>query len=142
MTNTDFIPVTIYTNNVFSAETEEVLKTKAFVFLAVAVMMFVCTGLAWACTPARDVPDLVATKDRKGLSPMDIVAVLTKVVQEKSKVIEEQQQSLEEQKQTIEAQQKVFETFKTEMTEQLAQIQAEVQRLKNKDMTARVVEQE
>ena len=31
---------------------------------------------------AEDVPDLVATKDRKGLSPMDIVAVLTKVVQE------------------------------------------------------------
>ena len=31
---------------------------------------------------AEEVPDLVATKDRKGLSPMDIVAVLTKVVQE------------------------------------------------------------
>ena len=31
---------------------------------------------------AEDVPDLIATKDRKGLSPMDIVAVLTKVVQE------------------------------------------------------------
>jgi hypothetical protein len=30
---------------------------------------------------AEDVPDLVATKDRKGMSPMDIVAVLTKVVQ-------------------------------------------------------------
>ena len=30
---------------------------------------------------AEDVPDLVATKDRKGISPMDIVAVLTKVVQ-------------------------------------------------------------
>ena len=28
---------------------------------------------------AEEVPDLVATKDRKGLSPMDIVAVLTKV---------------------------------------------------------------
>ncbi len=30
---------------------------------------------------AEDVPDLVSTRDRKGLSPMDIVAVLTKVVQ-------------------------------------------------------------
>jgi hypothetical protein len=30
---------------------------------------------------AEDVPELVATRDRKGLSPMDIVAVLTKVVQ-------------------------------------------------------------
>ena len=37
---------------------------------------------------AEDVPALVATKDRKGLSPMDIVAVLTKVVQEQSKTIE------------------------------------------------------
>ena len=34
---------------------------------------------------AEDVPDLVATKDRKGLSPMDIVAVLTKVVQKQQK---------------------------------------------------------
>jgi len=31
---------------------------------------------------AEDVPDLVAAADRKGLSPMDITAVLTKVVQE------------------------------------------------------------
>jgi hypothetical protein len=43
---------------------------------------------------AEDVPDLVATKDRKGLSPMDIVAVLTKVVQQQQKVIEDQQKSL------------------------------------------------
>jgi hypothetical protein len=34
---------------------------------------------------AEDVPDLVASKDRKGLSPMDIVAVLTKVVQRQQK---------------------------------------------------------
>ncbi len=39
---------------------------------------------------AEDVPDLVATKDRKGLSPMDIVAVLTKVVQEQKNTISEQ----------------------------------------------------
>ncbi|MBC8181715.1 tail fiber domain-containing protein [candidate division KSB1 bacterium] len=38
---------------------------------------------------AEDVPDLVANKDRKGLSSMDIVAVLTKVVQEQQKRIEE-----------------------------------------------------
>jgi len=37
---------------------------------------------------AEDVPDLVASKDRKSLSPMDVVAVLTKVVQEQNKVIE------------------------------------------------------
>jgi hypothetical protein len=38
---------------------------------------------------AEDVPDLVASKDRKGLSPMDIVAVLTRVVQEQQKKISE-----------------------------------------------------
>ncbi len=37
---------------------------------------------------AEDVPDLVATPDRKGLSSMDIVAVLTKVVQEQQDTIE------------------------------------------------------
>lgn len=36
---------------------------------------------------AEDVPDLVASKDRKGLSPMDIIAVLTKVLQEQQKKI-------------------------------------------------------
>jgi len=36
---------------------------------------------------AEDVPDLVATNDRKGLSPMDMVAMLTKVVQEQQKAI-------------------------------------------------------
>ena len=29
---------------------------------------------------AEDVPELVATKDRKGMSPMDVVAVLTSVL--------------------------------------------------------------
>jgi hypothetical protein len=38
---------------------------------------------------AEDVPDLVATPDRKALSPMDIVALLTKVVQEQQKTIAE-----------------------------------------------------
>ena len=38
---------------------------------------------------AEDVPELVATDDRKTLSPMDVVAVLTKVVQEQQKTIDE-----------------------------------------------------
>lgn len=38
---------------------------------------------------AEDVPELVATADRKGLSPMDIVAVLTKVVQDQQAKIDE-----------------------------------------------------
>ena len=50
---------------------------------------------------AEDVPDLVATKDRKGLSPMDIVAVLTKVVQEQQKTIEDQKRIAKEQQRSI-----------------------------------------
>lgn len=37
---------------------------------------------------AEDVPELVATNDHQHLSPMDVVAVLTKVVQEQQKTIE------------------------------------------------------
>jgi hypothetical protein len=43
---------------------------------------------------AEDVPNIIATKDRKGLSPMDIVAVLTKVVQDQQKIIQEQQKTI------------------------------------------------
>lgn len=45
---------------------------------------------------AEDVPELVAKKDRKGLSPMDIVAVLTKVVQEQQKTIKQLQKDIKE----------------------------------------------
>jgi hypothetical protein len=45
---------------------------------------------------AEDVPDLVATTDRKGLSSMDVVAVLTKVLQEQQRTIEELQARLEQ----------------------------------------------
>jgi len=44
---------------------------------------------------AEDVPDLVATKDRKGLSPMDFAALLTKVVQEQQKTITELKKRIE-----------------------------------------------
>ncbi|MFA5032996.1 MAG: tail fiber domain-containing protein [bacterium] len=50
---------------------------------------------------AEDVPDLVATKDRKGLSPMDIVAALTKVVQEQQKNIQQQQKQINALKEKI-----------------------------------------
>ena len=36
---------------------------------------------------SEDCPEIVAAKDRKGLNPMDIVAVLTKVVQEQQGII-------------------------------------------------------
>jgi hypothetical protein len=51
---------------------------------------------------AEDVPALVATPDRKGLSSMDIVAVLTEVVRQQQQTIEElrsRMQSLERKEQ-------------------------------------------
>jgi hypothetical protein len=56
---------------------------------------------------AEDVPDMVASRDRKGVSPMDVVAVLTKVVKE--------------QKQTLDA-----------LEATVARLEAEVSKLKNK----------
>ncbi|MCU1347477.1 MAG: Chaperone of endosialidase, partial [Acidobacteria bacterium] len=45
---------------------------------------------------AEDVPDLVATQDRKGLSSMDVVAVLAKVVKDQQKTIDTLSQRLEQ----------------------------------------------
>lgn len=44
---------------------------------------------------AEDVPDLVATQSRKTTSPMDVVAVLTKVVQEQQVTISELKEKIE-----------------------------------------------
>jgi hypothetical protein len=44
---------------------------------------------------AEDVPELVATNDRKSLAPMDITAVLTKVVQDQEARIERQEQFID-----------------------------------------------
>jgi hypothetical protein len=61
---------------------------------------------------AEDVPDLVATQDRKGLSSMDVVAVLTKVVQEQQATLEAQHEMLEEQRALIEDLRRHVETAK------------------------------
>jgi hypothetical protein len=50
---------------------------------------------------AEDVPEIVATKDRKGLSPMDIVAVLTKVVQDQKQSIDTLKNELEGMKEEL-----------------------------------------
>ena len=50
---------------------------------------------------AEDVPDLVATSDRKGLAAMDVVAVLTKVVQEQEEEIASQQERISRQNAAI-----------------------------------------
>jgi hypothetical protein len=56
---------------------------------------------------AEDVPDLVARKDRKSLSPMDIVAVLTAVTKEQkekvAKEMSEKDSQIAEQKSEINA---------------------------------------
>jgi len=50
---------------------------------------------------AEDVPELVAMKGRKNLSAMDMVAVLTKVLQEQQKMNEEQQEVIAELKNRV-----------------------------------------
>ena len=50
---------------------------------------------------AEDVPELVATNSRKNLSTMDIVAVLTKVLQEQQRMTLEQQKIIAELKKEI-----------------------------------------
>lgn len=51
---------------------------------------------------AEDVPDLVARNGRKNLSSMDIVAVLTKVMQQQQEALQRQQETIEELKKEIE----------------------------------------
>jgi hypothetical protein len=50
---------------------------------------------------AEEVPELVAMKDRKTLSTMDIVAVLTKVTQDQQNQLQEQKQIIEKMKMEI-----------------------------------------
>jgi hypothetical protein len=64
---------------------------------------------------AEDVPDLVASPDRKGLSPMDIVAVLTRVVQKQEQVLKSKSDLLDRQQETIEAQQRVVAGLAAEL---------------------------
>jgi hypothetical protein len=59
---------------------------------------------------AEDVPELVATKDRKNLSAMDITAVLTKVLQQ-------QQQAMQEQQKTIAGLKKKIEELEKKITD-------------------------
>ena len=45
---------------------------------------------------AEDVPELVAMSDRRSLTSMDVVAVLTKVLQEQQRLVQEQQAAIAE----------------------------------------------
>ena len=71
---------------------------------------------------AEDVPELVATRDRKALAPMDITAVLTKVVQD-------QDRQLDEQRQTLAQQQKLITQQQESLTSQQATMAALAKRL-------------
>jgi hypothetical protein len=70
---------------------------------------------------AEDVPELVATRDRKGLSEMDIVAVLTRVLKEQQEINRELTKELAD----LEAQQK----DDRELIKKLAALESEVKRL-------------
>jgi hypothetical protein len=61
---------------------------------------------------AEDVPELVATADRKGLSPMDVVAVMTKIVQEQQKVITRMEGELGSKNDRLDQLQAEFELLK------------------------------
>ena len=50
---------------------------------------------------AEEVPDLIATKDRKSLNALEIVALLTKVVQEQEKIINKQKEEIEKLKKDL-----------------------------------------
>ncbi len=52
---------------------------------------------------AEEAPPLLATEDRKGMSSMDVVAVLTKVVQEQQKTVQEQRALIAELSERLEA---------------------------------------
>jgi len=58
---------------------------------------------------AEDVPELVATNDRKSLASMDIMAVLTKVVQDQQTVINNQREELASLKDAMKTQSKLMD---------------------------------
>jgi hypothetical protein len=61
---------------------------------------------------AEDVPELVAVSDRKGLNPMDIVAVLTKVAQEQQKTNDDLKRTICDQQRMIDELRKEIEAIK------------------------------
>jgi hypothetical protein len=74
---------------------------------------------------AEDVPDLVATKDRKGLSSMDIVAVLAKVVQEQQAQLAEQRTELADQHSVLAEQRAVLAEQRKEIDSLKARLETE-----------------
>jgi hypothetical protein len=69
---------------------------------------------------AEDVPDLVATRDRRSLATMDLVAVVTKVVQDQQRQLSVQDQQLHDQEQRLQEQNATV----AELRERLARLEA------------------
>jgi len=66
---------------------------------------------------AEDVPELVATKDRKAVGAMDVVGVLTKVIQEQQKTMAEQHKTLSEYQKGLSEQQMTITELKQRVAE-------------------------
>ncbi len=75
---------------------------------------------------AEDVPELVATHDRKGLAPMDITAVLTKVVQDQDKLLEKERNRNDRLETTVDRQQQLIDS----LSKRLAVLERKSERVK------------
>jgi hypothetical protein len=64
---------------------------------------------------AEDVPALVATPDRKGLSPMDIVAVLARVVQAPQRAVQDHRSVVQEQQRVMQEYQAALAELRAEL---------------------------
>ncbi len=84
-----------YKENITELGLEEALET-LWELTPVRFNYIVDEGDEYVGFIAEDVPDLVASKDRRGLSPMDIVAVLTRALQGQQKKIDELEARLDE----------------------------------------------
>ena len=78
---------------------------------------------------AEEVPDIVATADRKGINSLEVVALLTKVVQEQKKMIEELKKEVEKQKEINKKLSKRFESFEKEQISKVEELQRKMELL-------------
>jgi Chaperone of endosialidase len=82
---------------------------------------------------AEDVPALVAMDGRKSIAPMDLIALLTKVVQEQQKTIDAQRDSIDalrqEQQQALSAQRASIDALRLEQQQTLAALGEKVAHL-------------
>jgi hypothetical protein len=67
---------------------------------------------------AEEVPERVAMKDRKSLSPMDIVAVLSRVTQDQQRQLQDQQKQLQTQQQLNQEQQSITQKQQQQLQDQ------------------------